>query len=349
MTISSAIEERVFNWLARHKRLSGQQLAEQLSVSRAAIWKAISRLRAAGMPIVSLRGHGYVLEQPVQLFGANVLQSASSVPCRVLFCTDSTNDEARALTQDGFVVAERQNRGRGRMGRHWVSVPGFSITLSGRFSLAQGIADLAGLNLAVAVAVWRCADTLGFAGLKLKWPNDLVLSNTAGSLLKVGGVLIEISGEMEGPCRVIVGLGLNWRLPETAMKVIDQPAANITDLAWHDTPARPTCPGRQEFLATLLPLIDGHVRNWCHPSESRRRAFRRTVIKQWHRGDALLGRNVLLFRSDDHRTPCHSGRYRGVLADGAMQLETREGLLPFHSGEVSLRPVKNVQKSPCVR
>ena len=106
--------------------------------------------------------------------------------------------------------AEHQSAGKGRRGRQWVSPFGSNIYMSILWRFQQdGIACTAGLSLAVGVAVIRALKTYGFNEVGLKWPNDIYCQGK-----KLGGILIEVSGEADGPCAVIIGLGLNLFLPE---------------------------------------------------------------------------------------------------------------------------------------
>ena len=84
--------------------------------------------------------------------------------------------------------------GRGRRGRVWTAVAGGSLTFSLGWRFEQGAGFIAGLSLAVGVAVVRALEAEGFAGVELKWPNDLVYRH-----LKVGGILVELNGDALGP------------------------------------------------------------------------------------------------------------------------------------------------------
>ena len=112
-----------------------------------------------------------------------------------------------------LLVAEQQTRGRGRLGRSWVSSAGASLTFSLALPLAP--AHWGGLSLAVGLALAEALDPLPAAGqpparlrIALKWPNDLWLQEGPGRGRKLGGVLIEVVSV--GDRRLcVVGVGLN--------------------------------------------------------------------------------------------------------------------------------------------
>src|SRR5207237_4546490 len=119
--------------------------------------------------------------------------------------------------------------------------PGGSLTFALGWRFEPGAGFLAGLSLAVAVALGRALDASGFKDVQLKWPNDLVYRHC-----KIGGILIEISGDALGPALAVIGVGLNVRLPPKARHDIAQP---VTDLASID---RERALDRNRLLAFIL-------------------------------------------------------------------------------------------------
>ena len=105
------------------------------------------------------------------------------------------------------LAAEWQSAGRGRRGRAWTAIAGGSLTFSLGWKFEQGAGFLAGLSLAVGVAVVRALEAEGFKDVALKWPNDLIHRH-----LKVGGILIELNGDALGPTTTVIGVGLNVRI-----------------------------------------------------------------------------------------------------------------------------------------
>ncbi len=216
---------------------TGTQLGEQLGISRAAIWKQIQQLPSLGLDVITKKNEGYCLAQPLQLLDtvqleAQLLAANSALALNFYPVIDSTNAElARRLAagetrQPLLLLAEMQTAGRGRRGRDWFSPYAASLSLSLSVQVETGANALQGLSLAVGVVIKEVLEQQGVKGVQLKWPNDLYLNNA-----KLGGILIELSGDFSGPCNLVVGVGLNVFSPQQALPAeLDQPVAFLSDL-----------------------------------------------------------------------------------------------------------------------
>lgn len=220
--------------LASGEPVSGAALARTAGVTRAAIWKQIETLRHRGLPIEARVGGGYRVPWPLQLLDADAIRQRLSVPSRqrlgsldVHWELDSTSSELQrrlSIPDDfQFVMAETQTAGRGRRGKPWLSPPGLNLYLSVTKRFDAGFAGLSGLSLAIGVIVMRTLEDLGIHTAGLKWPNDVLAADA-----KLAGVLVELSGEFQGPCAAVIGIGLNIRLPDSLREQAAQP---VTDLA----------------------------------------------------------------------------------------------------------------------
>jgi BirA family biotin operon repressor/biotin-[acetyl-CoA-carboxylase] ligase len=313
--------------LANGEFHSGQALADALGVSRTAVWKQVNRINAeSGLHIESVRGKGYRIPGGLDLLDADRVRATLKDRSRALLSrleilesVDSTNSqvlrEAERGGASGLVcAAEQQTAGRGRRGRQWVSPYGSNLYLSLLWEFSQGAAALEGLSLAVGVAVAQALRTCGVAAVQLKWPND-ILCNGA----KLGGVLLEMSGDAAGSCRVVIGIGLNVAMPRAAAGAIDQ--------AWTDLKAQ--CeqpPGRNHLLSVLLdellPLLaDFERQGFAH------------WRNEWLLLDAFPNRAVVLNTGAMQL----AGVARGVDERGALRLETESGIQSVFGGEISLR------------
>jgi BirA family biotin operon repressor/biotin-[acetyl-CoA-carboxylase] ligase len=221
--------------LADGRTLSGTQLAGHLGLTRAAVWKQVEQLRAQGVPVQARRGEGYHLPWPLQLLDADRIRArATPAPGRieVHWSLDSTSSEclrrAASLPDGSIVMAETQQAGRGRRGRGWLSPPGLNLYLSCLKRFDRGFAALPGLSLTAGVAVVRALEALRLTGVGLKWPNDVLL---AGSGAKLAGILVELSGESQGPSTAVIGIGLNLRMPEALRARAGQPVADLAELS----------------------------------------------------------------------------------------------------------------------
>lgn len=236
--------------LVRHPVVSGAVLASELGISRAAVWKHIDHLRALGLDIQAQAGAGYRLPAPLQLLDASVIRrqlpaAALAVLRQLEIVNELPSTSASLLARNhllpsgAVLIAEAQTAGRGQRGRSWQSpfASGFLGSLLWRFE--HGLASLGGLSLAMGVCVAEALAELG-ARVQLKWPNDVVADDR-----KLGGLLIDAGGEAQGACHVVLGLGLNGRLPAAALRDIDQPATDIAQLLGAD-------PDRNTLAAVLL-------------------------------------------------------------------------------------------------
>jgi BirA family transcriptional regulator, biotin operon repressor / biotin---[acetyl-CoA-carboxylase] ligase len=320
--------------LADGRLHSGERLAEELKVSRAAVWKGVERLRGLGLEIEALPRQGYRLSCPVELLDARrigaELQSQHSSRLRkieLLFEVDSTNSRllAAAPPPGGSADAcltEMQHAGRGRRGRRWIAPFGAGISLSVAWTFTDGPRTLPALSLAVGVAVVRAARRAGAQGVRLKWPNDIWFNDR-----KIGGVLIELRAEASGPAHVVIGVGINVALPPPARRQIEAGGAQVAALAdaCADAPSRNLVAGA--ILDELLSMLRVFEREGFA-------AFR----EEWAALDALSGRPSRVLLADT----AISGKACGVDAEGALLLDTASGMQRFVSGEASLRVIEGV-------
>lgn len=308
--------------------VSGDALAREAGLTRAAVWKRIEALRAAGLRIEARAGRGYALAAPVDLLDAERIAAALPAEVRarvaaleVAWSLDSTSSELLRLGDPGpaprVLLAERQTGGRGRRGRPWASPLAANLYLSVARRFEAGLARLGGLSLVAGIAVADALQALDVAGVQLKWPNDLVVVD-GGGLRKLGGILVEGGGEYAGPARAVIGIGLNVRMPPEAASDIDQP--------WIDLQALGAVPPRDAIaaavLARLLPALDRFDSEGLAP-----------FLPAYAGHDALAGRPVRILAGEAE----HRGMALGLASDGALRLRMEDGERAFHAGEVSLR------------
>ncbi|MFC7302565.1 biotin--[acetyl-CoA-carboxylase] ligase [Cognatiluteimonas weifangensis] len=315
---------------------SGAALARAAGQTRAAIWKHVQALRAAGVAIAVQPGRGYTLAQPLQLLDAKAILAQLAPVSRAAIATldvawslDSTNSELlrRPPPAHGAAVllAERQSGGRGRRGRHWVSPLAANLYLSLARNFGGGLARLPGLSLVAGIASAEALHTLGFKQVRLKWPNDLVVADAAATgpesaLRKLGGLLTEGGGEVAGPARAVLGLGLNVAMPAGAMAAIAQPWTDLATLAGGAVPARNTLAAA--LLTHWLPALADFDAHGLAP-----------FLPRYARLDALAGREVLLHAEGGTRC-AHA---LGLAADGALRVRIGAVEHSVHAGEVSVR------------
>ena len=320
-----ALTFKTLSLLADGEFRSGQDLAAALGVSRGAIWYALRGLDDAGLVLHKVRGRGYRLAEPLALLDRIEIERHLGAQARhfaleVLASADSTNTlllrRAEAGAAGGSVIAaEWQTQGRGRRGRAWHSAPGAALTFSLLWRFQQGAGFLAGLSLAVGVAVTRALAALGVNDAGLKWPNDVLWRGG-----KLAGILIELHGEMLGPSAAVIGIGLNCRLPDALRNRIDQPAADLAT-------ACGAAPDRNRVLALLLlelaRMLDEFAREGFAP-----------LRDDWQRRHVHQGRPVTVALPAGGTA---TGTAQGVAENGALLLATVAGPRRIHSGDVSAR------------
>lgn len=319
---------RLLELLADGHFHSGETIARAMGVSRAAVWKGIERLRALGGEIDAVRGRGYRSRYPSEALSAEAIAAyleastqASLDRLDVVASIDSTNAAllGEADSDRRVMLAEHQWRGRGRRGRSWESPWGGGLYLSLRWGYADLPSGPGGLGLVVGVALADALEALGYQAIGLKWPNDLFRGGR-----KLGGVLIELAGDPTGACRLVVGAGVNWRLPPELESELDQPA---TDLMQADHTGQP--PGRNRVAAALVEAL---VRA-CHGFPDN---LSESLAERWRCRDVLYGREIIIRQPSGIVT----GRMAGVDPEGALLLETPAGLRRFYSGDIRVRPAE---------
>lgn len=314
--------------LASGEFASGQDIADALGISRTAVWKQINRFAAdTGLAIESVRGKGYRIPGGIDLLDPDQVKAALDAPARALLTRleildtiDSTNAEAlRWAAQGGAAgavcTAEQQTAGRGRRGRRWVSPYASSLYVSVLWNFNAGAAALEGLSLAVGVAVARALRACQVPPVQLKWPNDVLCAGA-----KLGGILLEMSGDAAGHCSVVTGIGLNVAMPADAAADIDQAWTDVRTISGHVMPARSQL--LAALLNELLPLLAGFEQRGFAPWRD-----------EWQALDAFAGSPVVLTMGDGRL----AGVARGVDGRGALQLETGSGVQLLFGGEISLR------------
>ncbi len=290
--------------------VSGEEMARRLGVSRVAIWKAIQRLKEKGYEIESGR-RGYRLKEiPDRLYPE--LFSDLPYPLFHYEEVESTMEVARELAQkglEGVVVAERQKRGRGRLGRSWLSPQGgLYFTLILRPNCLPSEVQL--FSLAFGVVVARAIEGLYHLPVALKWPNDVLYQGR-----KVCGILLELSAEADGVRFVLVGVGVNVNHP---IKELEPRGISLKEILGKDLPRRALL---WEILREWKVLQDK-----LSPEE---------VITEWQKRSDTLGRWVRVSTPEG----VLQGRAFRVDSEGALWLETSQGPIRVLAGDCHyLRP-----------
>jgi BirA family biotin operon repressor/biotin-[acetyl-CoA-carboxylase] ligase len=306
---------------------SGEALARCFGISRMTVNQAVRRLITLGLGIDAVPGQGYRLRCPLELLDSQLIRRALNRSTRRLISgievvpqIDSTNSHlfrrGSAGAPSGLIcLAEHQTAGKGRRGKPWISPLGSNICLSMLWRFDARITELSGLSLMVGFAVARLLRSKGVWDVGLKWPNDIVWQD-----YKLGGILLEMSGEVDGCCYVVIGVGINVAMPVQYGRSIDQPWVSLTHIMSHLTPSR-------NLLAAGL--IDALVQTT--------RTFQcrglGQLSHQWKAYDTTFGKTVQL---QSPNNSCVTGIAMGVDDVGRLKLQTKDGERVYSSGEISL-------------
>ena len=194
--------------------VSGEEISRDLNISRAGIWKHIEDFRRQGYEIAAIPRRGYrILSSPDKLlpweikFNLNTAYIGHEIVYKEVL--PSTMDEAMRLGISGaaagtVVCAETQSKGRGRLGREWVSPPGKGIYASLILRPDTPLSEISQLTLVSAVSICEALRHCAGVDAQIKWPNDILINGK-----KVAGILTELNAEMDRVRFVVVGFGIN--------------------------------------------------------------------------------------------------------------------------------------------
>ena len=216
------MRELILKTLQQERHISGEELGKRLKVSRTAVWKHINELRNRGYKIDSSPKSGYsfiksthlLLPEEIglglntQIMGKHIVHYDE---------VSSTQDIAAELARGGaaegtLVIAEMQTKGRGRKGRSWVSLPEGGIYLSLILRPNLMPSQIVQIPLIAGVALTKAIKESVPLQPMIKWPNDIIIGKK-----KVGGILTEMSCEIDGVNYVVLGIGLNVNIPASLL------------------------------------------------------------------------------------------------------------------------------------
>jgi BirA family biotin operon repressor/biotin-[acetyl-CoA-carboxylase] ligase len=301
--------------------VSGEELAQRLGVSRAAVWAHIRELRVLGYDISASPHQGYRLLGTPDLLHADDLLSRLGMGCtigrdiRVFRETASTSDVAEKLARDGVaegmvVMAESQTAGRGRLGRRWVSPAGQGLWFSVLLRPPWRPHETTRLTIAAAVSVARAVQSLTGLVPEVKWPNDLLLSGR-----KFGGILTEMSGEQDRVWHVVLGVGVDVNLTAGDLPPELRKTATSLRLAL----GRPV--QRAELAVAVLRELDADYRRLLAGRFD-------AIAEEWAQLCTTIGRQVQVTVGERRLR----GRAESLDAEGVLLLRTEHGRLERVTG-----------------
>lgn len=322
--MAKLVKEIIIKALANKSFVSGQVLAEQLGISRAAIAKHIKSLSEMGLDIYRVTGKGYQLAEPLSLLNNkqitdHINNREFNAPIEIHHIIDSTNSYLvrklpNQLHHGQVCLAEYQSAGRGRRGRQWISPFGSHLYFSMYWYLEQGMAMAMGLNVVCALALSDTIKELYNIDVELKWPNDIYLNGK-----KLAGILIDLEGQHLEGCHCIIGIGLNVNMPSESADLIDQPWSDLQSQTSEHI-------DRNMLSAKLIDCL------WQRLMLNKDNGLK-PMIDDWHKLDLYLNKPVKVITGEKQTL----GICRGINAQGALMLEVEGQITPVYGGEVSLR------------
>lgn len=306
--------------------VSGEQLSELLGVSRTMIWKIINQLKADGYEIESSSRKGYRLVGGRDKLTQEALNIAFKNHVwikRVEFheVIDSTNLRAKHIAidtdeKDVLIVADRQEAGRGRLGRTWISESGTGLWSS--LLLRPDIEPEAAFKLTLIAAVSVTKAIAKVTGLEaaIKWPNDILVNKR-----KVCGILTEMSAEWQHVNYLVLGIGINVNqssFPEEIAQIASSLALELGQGV-----------NRLALLEALIEALDYYRVALVDENRSAE------LLQFYREKSATLGQRVKVIGKEER-----IGTALDMNEAGALYVEFEDGTSGYvNHGEVSVRGI----------
>lgn len=307
--------------------ISGQELCNRFGVSRTAVWKAINQLKEAGYEIEAQQNKGYRLKAAPDLMTEAEIKSLMHtewVAKEVLYfdTIDSTNTKAQELAEKGYpsgtlVVADKQESGKGRRGRSWVSPSGTGIFMTLMIKPDINPNNASMLTLVAALAVAKAITSVTGEEAMIKWPNDIVVNGK-----KVCGILTEMNAQFDYINHIVVGIGINVH-NESFPEEISQMASSLMIEAggkrFH----------RAQIIAETMSYFEQYYDTFLKTQDLS------ALVREY---DKLLVNRNKSVRVLDPKEP-FDGKAMGITSKGELIVDTWESRKLVSSGEVSVRGI----------
>jgi len=305
------VEDKILDFLKKKQDyVSGDQIASRLGITRQALWKHIQELKEIGYEIVAVPHLGYkLLSAPDRLFDFEVARDLNTkfVGKKIHYFESvaTTMNVAMQLGMEGasegtLVLAESQTRGRGRLGRSWLSpkYKGIYFSLILKPKISPDRTPI--LTLLAAVSICQAVKEVAGQDLQIKWPNDIIMHNK-----KLGGILTELSAEMDEVNFVVIGVGLNVNNDKKSL------LSSATSLKEQKKEQN----NRVTLLQEILRRIE---KNYLLFQES----GARPIIEKWREHSITLGRRVKVYCQNEHI----EGEALDIDIDGGLLVRKDSGL-----------------------
>lgn len=305
--------------------LSGQEISNKFNVTRSAVWKNINLLRKEGYVINSGTNKGYKLvsspnllnqQQIIHMLKTNWIGKQ----LQVLDETPSTNDVIKHCGEQGcengyVATTEQQTRGKGRLGRQWLSPYGKDICVSILLRPQIAINRVAFITLCAGLAVCKAIREYANIDAKIKWPNDVIVGNK-----KLCGILTEMSADMDRVEYVTVGIGINVNIEEFPQEIAHK-ATSVKLEAGKEI-------NRQQLLCKVLEQFEKTYEAYIADGEA-------GILKEYKNLCATIGREVSAKRADGSIV----GYAVDISPSGGLIIERDDTKTEISSGEVTVQGI----------
>ena len=277
-----SVEEKIIKLLENEEYISGEKIAEKLSLSRTAIWKHIKKLKDRKYIIESKPKLGYKLVRKTDLLLPTEIKNnlKTSLLGKVIAHfdeVDSTQEVAKKMARKGIaegalVISEQQHSGRGRLGRRWVSPAGgvwLSLILRPKILVQQAQR----ITLVVSVAAARAFNKLYDINARIKWPNDILVKGK-----KICGILIETEGELDKLNFMVIGMGANINISLESEDEIKNIATSVKSQLNREVP-------RLKFVQTFLAEFEQLYKEFNS-------GFFKEILKEWLNLSDTIGTRI---------------------------------------------------------
>lgn len=312
---------KIVELLSATPHVSGNIIAQELEISRAAVWKAIKKLQAYNIPITTYKD-GYKLNCQLSLLNKNLiikqLKKTKDFKLEIFETIESTNhyyldNHHSEPNKINICLAEFQSLGKGRMGKKWLSPFGHNICLSVCKIINTDLSKLGGLSLAISLAIAKTLkEFMKNDEIKVKWPNDIIYKKQ-----KLSGNLIQVMSEQNGMCKVVIGIGINVNTDQKNQKNITQAWTSLKEITRHNI-------NRNILAAKLIDNISEcleiFVENGFEP-----------FMKKWEANDFFFNKEVALIYKDKNIV----GLEKGIDKYGHLLLEIDGVTKSYSCGETS--------------
>ncbi len=315
-------KEDILKQLKAKKFVSGTKMAQELKLSRTAVWKHISGLKKEGYRIKAIPGRGYRLIKLTEALvpweiKERLKTKAFGCEIKHFYRVDSTQEIAKRLAEKGFpegtvVLAEVQKKGKGRLGRDWQSPFGgiwFSVILLPRVNPI----DVPKISLLAGLALVESIEKNLSLPAKIKWPNDILIRGK-----KVAGIITEMKGESDKVEWVILGIGVNANVDLRFLKNFDFPATSLKEELGK----------KVDRLGIFISLMENLEKHYFAFQEGHFSNF----LDSWRRFSETLGKAVRV----ETLSEVVEGKAIALNGDGALLVELSSGKIrSFTSGDVT--------------